>query len=792
MRLLYSFFAFEGEFPEKDAHRGLGNIELNFSTTHTFSLKKECYETAYKLSCYEKDKSAQVPSKFWGARIYNITALVGNNGVGKSTILHSLVKSVVMNLSPNVPFLLVLQKTSSEKLIVYYRGLTLNTAALTGILQGAQVTDQYPDELKKTKTMLLDNTLSRSSIELDESYEHRMPIAKSAPQNDRIEPKPVPEWRKQLYNKTLLSSLRYSNEMSVADQPIYLSYIRDDIETHFNYESYQETRFLFDPYIQKLLKELQTNRKDWEKEDCSEEKNIRFQWPQPRYVYVRVFDVNKMYQNDKRRLLNLDIPQFDIPINCENLSILDIWQKIVIDVIYVLYSTSYKLLIKSAYSKLISRITEIYSKTFPKKILPWDDIFATAILVTSNVQSIIEKELGAYEEQKNSLAEQADSKVLNTVYDTAQNCQSFIKYIQENREKLDPAFQYCAAQSNEDLPNNKFDRKIDISVTSRNTTVQECVVGFMERYRKASGTAYFMSFASGLSSGEKNLLRMITQYRYLLSNPLGAEEDANTKSKVHNGLVNWFQDNSQKANVEEDCDTLFLFLDEADLTYHPEWQRLLVSKLNEILPVMFRDPYEETEKDYGCKDIQVILATHSPLLLSDIPLQSCIFLQRLQEAGYSCEESVESNKEEFKDVTHMQNNADVIHNTGLAQTFGANIHGILSNAFFLDHTIGQYAYNKIREIFYNLKKLEDSPDDPELLKDCMPYSEVIALVGDPIIRNKLQRLYNRCFLPKKEIDSAFLDIRHISEMVNQLTVQQRDEMIAALERAANNLRKNKE
>ena len=69
MRLLYSFFAFEGEFPEKDAHRGLGNIELNFSTTHTFSLKKECYETAYKLSCYEKDKSAQVPSKFWGARI---------------------------------------------------------------------------------------------------------------------------------------------------------------------------------------------------------------------------------------------------------------------------------------------------------------------------------------------------------------------------------------------------------------------------------------------------------------------------------------------------------------------------------------------------------------------------------------------------------------------------------------------------------------------------------------------------------------------------------------------------
>lgn len=53
-------------------------------------------------------------------------------------------------------------------------------------------------------------------------------------------------------------------------------------------------------------------------------------------------------------------------------------------------------------------------------------------------------------------------------------------------------------------------------------------------------------------------------------------------------------------------DSAILFIDEGDLYYHPEWQRLYISDLCKII-----------EEAVPC-NLQIIIATNSPFILSDI------------------------------------------------------------------------------------------------------------------------------------------------------------------------------
>ena len=88
-------------------------------------------------------------------------------------------------------------------------------------------------------------------------------------------------------------------------------------------------------------------------------------------------------------------------------------------------------------------------------------------------------------------------------------------------------------------------------------------------------------------------------------------------------------------------DSAILFIDEGDLYYHPEWQRLYISDLCKII-----------EEAVPC-NLQIIIATNSPFILSDIFEDNIIFLS---EEG----ESEESHE----------------------QTFGQNIHTLLKEGLF--------------------------------------------------------------------------------------------------------------
>lgn len=106
-----------------------------------------------------------------------------------------------------------------------------------------------------------------------------------------------------------------------------------------------------------------------------------------------------------------------------------------------------------------------------------------------------------------------------------------------------------------------------------------------------------------------------------------------------------------------------LLVDEVDLGLHPEWQRLWVS---DVLPLISETLCSDNQ------ELQVIITTHSPIILSDILNQDIIYLGdgELQE-----------------------------------KTFGQNIYTLFNNSFFLDDVQGKFVSNKLERISRFLNKL---------------------------------------------------------------------------------------
>lgn len=126
----------------------------------------------------------------------------------------------------------------------------------------------------------------------------------------------------------------------------------------------------------------------------------------------------------------------------------------------------------------------------------------------------------------------------------------------------------------------------------------------------------------------------------------------------------------------------------------------------------------------GIKSVNMIFVTHSPYILSDIPKSNVLFLK------------------EGMPNYEMQEN-----------TFGANINSLLKNGFFLPSLpIGEFAYRKINSLFQKLHSGDFNPKDINQV-----YSQIMT-VGEPAIRTQLMTLfapYRRLILSDNEIREIF-------------------------------------
>lgn len=167
-----------------------------------------------------------------------------------------------------------------------------------------------------------------------------------------------------------------------------------------------------------------------------------------------------------------------------------------------------------------------------------------------------------------------------------------------------------------------------------------------------------------------------------------------------------------------------ILLDEPDQSFHPEWSRRFVDFLCEEM------------KYYENKNIQIIMSTHSPFLVSDLPKENIIFLKN--EKG-QCRVVL---GDEFK------------------QTFGANIHTLLTKSFIMDNTIGEHANRKIKTVIKELSRETDIITEDR--KHEIKY--IISLIGEPVIKRKLEVMYNKRF-EHLEINNK---IEELSNKVNEL------------------------
>ena len=149
----------------------------------------------------------------------------------------------------------------------------------------------------------------------------------------------------------------------------------------------------------------------------------------------------------------------------------------------------------------------------------------------------------------------------------------------------------------------------------------------------------------------------------------------------------------------------FIFvLDEPDNTLHPNWQKNFINNMIEII--------ERLEKK-----VHFVITSHSPFIISDLPKENIIFLEKGKQV-YPFEDG--------------------------KQTFGANIHTLLSHGFFMkDGLMGEFAKDKIQSIIkyhedIEKKGISDADKVEYKTKKQKEFWQIQSIIGDDYLKQVIK------------------------------------------------------
>ncbi|MCR5558069.1 MAG: AAA family ATPase [Butyrivibrio sp.] len=184
------------------------------------------------------------------------------------------------------------------------------------------------------------------------------------------------------------------------------------------------------------------------------------------------------------------------------------------------------------------------------------------------------------------------------------------------------------------------------------------------------------------------------------------------------GAIEEFEKYYKKAYSLEGKQNCIILLDEPDMSFHPEWTRTFIRNLVDFL--------NEEDKDYN---FQVIIATHSPLILSDIPSDSIFCLERVGKNDSA------DNKFEVR-VTHPQ--------YGML----SGLNDILIDSFFVDSLFGQLAEDYANGLIKRIEKWEknlflNSTAKAMEDKEYKELSEAINILGEGLVKASLKQRLER-------------------------------------------------
>ena len=205
---------------------------------------------------------------------------------------------------------------------------------------------------------------------------------------------------------------------------------------------------------------------------------------------------------------------------------------------------------------------------------------------------------------------------------------------------------------------------------------------FYDAYKKVSYITMFLDFEFGLSSGEEAMLDLYCKF-YKIYKLI--EDDRNRNITINN---------------------LVLLIDEADMLFHPQWQKDYIQEVGKVAEQIFWD----------LDSVQIFLASHSPIMLSDIPRQNVIYLKK-------------DNKDSKTKIVPRENRHE---------TFGANIFRLFQDTFFLEKTgIGSFAEKKMVKLLEDIHKIGKDASQKELDR----IKKHINIIGDPYLKRNFELEY---------------------------------------------------
>jgi hypothetical protein len=218
-----------------------------------------------------------------------------------------------------------------------------------------------------------------------------------------------------------------------------------------------------------------------------------------------------------------------------------------------------------------------------------------------------------------------------------------------------------------------------------------------------------------ISSGEMQLVHSTSSVIYHLSNLNSVEKD----------------------DILVKYEYVNLILDEIELYFHPEYQRKFLKRLLDDI---------NRANLVNIKGINILIISHSPFVLSDIPCQNVLFLE----------------VNESKQAIPKEYNSD--------NTFAENVHEILSNGFFLNSTMGEFAKSKIHEFLTFEDKDKNNFNDLKYKNKRDDFVKLIDLVGEKYVRNILKNHLD-------DLDKKYLSetnrIENIQDEIEKLQLEKK-------------------
>jgi predicted ATP-dependent endonuclease of OLD family len=274
-----------------------------------------------------------------------------------------------------------------------------------------------------------------------------------------------------------------------------------------------------------------------------------------------------------------------------------------------------------------------------------------------------------------------DKKLLNNLEFLKSSINIIIKLVNWKDQEMNFADEDFEDYNEREFAIFNLYRNIEIDISkSQNKNKLKDLISITKTLLKTQ-LHFHYQIAHELSSGEQNLLNFFARFHWAKNEILKAE-------KSQSGIKG---------------ERIIIFIDEGEIALHPEWQRQFFKLATQFLSQLFKE-----------REIQLILTTHSPFVLSDIPKENVIFLKRNGKTG----------------------NAEIA-DLGREKTFGANIYSLLSDSFFMENgTIGEFAKEKIEWVIEILDNKDDDLNEEVITK----VNYIINAIGEPLIKMQLESM----------------------------------------------------